>query len=117
MSSTAASPCGTGWRWAMIDPLRRLFGPRLRVRVTILGVVDHFMVRWEGEVRLHSPATVRDALRAAGRAARADVLGAMSRGAQPSLLLNGQRLAVPDGLDTPVSEGAQIAWLMPMAGG
>lgn len=95
----------------------RLFGTRLTVHVLLLGLVGDRVVRWDGPVRLRAPATVREALRQAGRAAGADLLGALARGMQPALLLDGQRLELETGLDRPVAEGAKLAWLMPMAGG
>jgi hypothetical protein len=98
--------------------ISRLFGPRLTIRVTILGLVGDRVVRWDGPVTLRGPAaTVRQALKAGGRAAGADLLGALDRGAEPSLLLDGRRLDLPADLTAPVVEGASLSWLMPMAGG
>jgi len=97
--------------------LERLFGPRIPLSATILGVVGGRMVQWRGTVRLRPGATVRDGLQAAGRAARVDLLAALADGAEPSILLNGARLTLPDGLAAPVDHGATLTWLMPMAGG
>jgi hypothetical protein len=95
----------------------RLFGPRVTVRVTILGMVGDRMVRWDGPVTVREPATVELVLRAAGRAAGADLAGALAGGMQPALLLDGQRLELPADLAARVAPGARVSWLMPMAGG
>lgn len=97
--------------------ISRLFGPRLTIQVTILGQVGNRLVRWEGPVRLRGPADVRNALRAAGDAARIDLLGALGAGMEPTLLLDGRRLELPLALAAPVAGGAKLAWLTPMSGG
>jgi hypothetical protein len=94
-----------------------LFGRRLRIRVTILGIVGDRVVRFDAPVSLRGPVTVGGALRAAGRSAQADLLGALAGGAYPSVLLNGERLDLPQGLVIPVTEGDHLTWLMPIAGG
>lgn len=75
------------------------------------------MVRWEGRVRLPAGADLRTALSAAGRAARADLLGALANGAQPSILVDGNRVELPEDLSRIVDADSSISWLMPMAGG
>ncbi|HYF94070.1 MAG TPA: hypothetical protein VD969_17785 [Symbiobacteriaceae bacterium] len=97
--------------------LDRLLGRRVTVTVRILGQVGGRMVRWDGQVRLREPASVGAVLARAGKAAGADLLGALQQGDQPALLLNGRRLDLPSGLSNPVPDGALISWLMPMAGG
>jgi len=95
--------------------IRRWLGlDRPRVQVTILGVVGGRMIQYTGEVRA---ATVEAALRAAGRAARVDLLGALAAGHQPALLLNGERLDLPEALTRQTENAATLSWLMPMAGG
>jgi len=98
----------------MID---RLFGPRVTVAVSITGYIEGQRVRWSGSVRLRAPATVGDALRAAGKAARVDLVRALERGEQPILLLDGMRLEAPLGLGQTLKEGMSLNWLQPMVGG
>lgn len=97
--------------------LSRLFGARVTVAVRILGQVGGQMVRWEGEVRVKAPASIKTVLEAAGRAAGVDLTAALQAGDQPAVLLNGRRLELPADLAAPVADGARVAWLMPMAGG
>ncbi len=97
--------------------LDRLFGPRIRLSVSILGVVGNRMIQWRGQVRLRKGATVRDGLRAAGRSAGVDLLGALGEGVEPSILLDGTRLALPEELSRCVDDEMTLTWLMPMAGG
>lgn len=97
--------------------LERLFGARLSIHVTILGIVRDRVVRFDGSVAVRGPATVGGALVEAGRVAQADLVGALESGAHPSVLLNGERLDLPGGLATPVTEGDRLSWLMPIAGG
>jgi molybdopterin converting factor small subunit len=98
----------------MID---RLFGPRITVAVSILGVVGGRMVRWRGTVHLRGRTDVRRVLRAAGSLAGVDLAGEAGLEPGPNLLLNGRRLELPGELSAPVADGAQLAWLTPMAGG
>lgn len=95
----------------------RIFRPRIAVQVVVMGMVDRHLVRFQGVVKVAVPATVGDGLKAAGRAAGVDLLGAISKGDQPVILLDGFRLDLPDGLTTPLKDGASLSWLLPMAGG
>lgn len=98
--------------------LSRLFARRrLTVSVQVLGLVGPHMVRWSGHVAVAAPADVRAVLRAAGKAAGADLLGALAGGMQPAVLLDGRRLSLPQELATTVDDGARLSWLLPMAGG
>lgn len=97
--------------------IERLFGPRVQVTVSVTGYIEGKRVRWSGAVRLRAPATVAQALRAAGRAAGVDLAGALDRGEQPIVLLDGMRLEMPEGLGQPLSEGMSLNWLQPMVGG
>lgn len=106
--------CGPVWR--RLSMISWLFGRRITVHGTVLGVVGDRMVRWDGAVRLRTPATVEDALRALGKAAGADLLGALALG-QPAVLLNGRGLTLPDDLAAPLGPGDTLSWLMPLAGG
>jgi hypothetical protein len=97
--------------------LSRLFARRATITVQVLGQVGRHMVRWTGPVRVSTPADVKAVLHAAGRAAGADLLGALAAGMQPALLLDGRRLDLPADLTAPVADGSRLSWLMPMAGG
>ncbi|MFZ5814764.1 MAG: hypothetical protein ACOY93_05625 [Bacillota bacterium] len=94
-----------------------LFGRRITVAVRIIGVVGDRVVRWEGRVRIAVGSDLRTALRAAGRAAGVDLLKAMAEGPEPTILLEGVRVELPEGLSRNVDADSSIAWLMPMAGG
>jgi|GEM_PF-5111148 len=97
--------------------IERLLAPRLTVQATVLGVVGGRMVRWNGQINVKGPADVRRALAAVGRAAGVNLLKALTAGDQPALLLDGDRILFPSGLDQPVKQGSRLSWLMPMAGG
>ncbi|HYF78132.1 MAG TPA: hypothetical protein VD973_13410 [Symbiobacteriaceae bacterium] len=97
--------------------LKALFGPKVTVKVRILGLVGDRMVHFDGQICLRGTPDVHQVLRAAGRAAGVDLLAALDAGAEPSIMLSGERLDLPADLTRPVPDGAQIAWLMPMAGG
>lgn len=97
--------------------ISRLFGPRITVTVRVLGQVGEQMVRWEGTVSLKGPATLATVLAAAGRLAGVDLNRALAQGAQPALVVNGRRVDLEGGLTQTVTDGAEISWLMPMAGG
>ncbi|MFZ5826360.1 MAG: hypothetical protein ACOY94_18865 [Bacillota bacterium] len=94
-----------------------LFGPRITVQVRVLGVVGAHVVRWEGQVRLPAGSDLRTALAHAGRAARVDLAGALDEGADPTILVNGDRVQLPEGLSKVVDADSAITWLMPLAGG
>lgn len=97
--------------------LSRLFAPRITVSVRILGLVNGQMLHWEGAVKLKSPADLRGVFAAAAKKAGVDLLGAIDAGAQPALLIDGQRHELPSALSQPVPDGARVSWLLPMAGG
>lgn len=97
--------------------LRAIFGASVTVSVRILGLVGDRMVHFDGQVRLRGTPDVTAVLKTAGRAAGVDLLAALAAGAEPTIMLNGERLDLPAGLTRPVPHGSQIAWLMPLAGG
>ncbi|MDF2629987.1 MAG: hypothetical protein K0R39_3818 [Symbiobacteriaceae bacterium] len=97
--------------------LERLLGPRVTVAVRVIGVVGDRVVHWAGQVHLRGTPDLLRVLRAAGKEAGADLIGAIAAGAQPAILLSGERLDLPADLARPIRHGAQITWLMPMAGG
>lgn len=89
---------------------------RLRVRVLVRGVVGRQLIRWEGTVTLPAGATLGDVLRRAGPACGADLRAAVQR-QNPVLMVDGDRVEVPEGLGRAVADGAEVTWLMPMGGG
>lgn len=97
--------------------LDRLFGPRTRVSVLVTGIADGRMVRHRCVLSLRGEVTVQRVLQAAGRSAGVDLLAALVRGEQPVVLLGGRRLELPDQLGDGVADGAELSWLLPMAGG
>lgn len=97
--------------------LEALFGPRVTVGVRVLGLVGDRMVHFDGQVRLRGAPDLHAVLKAAGRTAGVDLIAALAAGAEPAIMLNGERLDLPADMARPVSHGSQIAWLMPMAGG
>lgn len=100
----------------MLDRMRERFRPR-RIRVTVLGMVGDRVVRADETLTLRGALTVQGALQAAGRRTGVDLVGVLQAGAEPTLMLNGERLTLPDDLVRPVPDGAHVSWLMPMAGG
>lgn len=97
--------------------IRRLFGRRVTLQVTVAGLVGQHMVHWNGAVHLRGRPDVRAALRAAGREAGVDLLGVLAEGGEPVVLLDGLRIDLPADLVRPVADGVRLSWLQPMVGG
>jgi len=93
-----------------------MFWRRRQVRVVIRGMVGRTLVRWQGTLSVPDGATLAEVLRRAGRACGAD-LAHDARHRNPVLMLNGDRLDLPEALDQPVPAGAELVWLMPLTGG
>lgn len=70
-----------------------------------------------GAARAASPLTLKSALQEGGKALGFDILKAIRRGAQPVIMINGNRVDLPAGLDTGLQPGDQISVISPLGGG
>lgn len=67
--------------------------------------------------RAAPPMTLKLALQEGGKALGFDILQAIRRGAQPVIMINGNRVDLPAGLDADLEEGDQISVISPLGGG
>ena len=102
----------------MIDRLRALLGPKIRVHVLVKGRVGAGWVDIDRSVSLPEGATLGDLLVAAERRGvpiRAALAG--SPHLRDTLMLNGERCPVADNRARALADGDRVYLLAPLAGG
>ena len=91
------------------------------VRARIAGIIEGDPVNAEGEIEMKDGATVKKFLKQAdgkmGFKKPKYFRLSLKQGIAPTMLLNGDRLDMREGLKTILTEGDEVTVLLPMAGG
>ena len=93
----------------------------MKIRIRLLGFLEGQSVHWEGTVEVGQPSTVNKLLKQADRSSdfksRPVFQTVFKQKRPPSVMVNGDPLPLPEGLETVLSEGDEITILTPLAGG
>jgi molybdopterin converting factor small subunit len=91
------------------------------IQTRILGLIDGRSVNLSGTVRLRSGDTAEHLFRRAdhelGLTRDKPFRRAFRQGIRPTILLNGERLEMPDGKDRVLHNGDQLSLLLAVGGG
>ncbi len=90
----------------------------MEVQFSIHGPLAGRIIRMNTSVHLHDSATLTDLLEVVGQKIGVDILTQLSEGNEfPVILLSGENLALPAGLEQPLQDGDEVAILQAIAGG
>ena len=90
----------------------------MEVHFSIHGPLAGRVIRMNTSVNLQNNATLTDLLKVVGRNIGIDLLAQLSEGNEfPVILLSGQNLELPAGLEQSLQDGDEIAILQAIAGG
>ncbi len=97
--------------------------PRSNIRITarVVGHIDGESVNASGVVELNAGGTIRDLLKQADRALgvkkQKPFKRAFRQGVRPVVLLNGDRIELPEENDRVLSDGDEVSIILTLAGG
>lgn len=89
----------------------------MRVRLSVRGFFGQRFLERELSLELKTGASLADLLAEAARRTRDRVFSELPLLSGPSLLRNGERVPLPEGLESLLDDGDEVAILAPLAGG
>jgi len=90
----------------------------MEIQFSIHGPVAGRVIRMNTSVNLHDKATLTDLLEVVGNNIGVDILAQLSGGNEfPVILLSGENLELPAGLEQQLQDGDEVAILQAIAGG
>jgi len=91
------------------------------IKIHVAGIFDDKPVFVEGEIELKDDALLRDLFKKADKALgfkdRKYLRQVLSMAVPPTVLLNGDRLDLPEGFGHGLKDGDEVSLLSPIAGG
>ncbi len=94
---------------------------KMIIRVRIAGIIDCIPVHAEGDVKLKDGATLKKFFKEAdkqmGFKKEKYFKKILKQGVEPTILLNGDRIDLPEGFKQILSDGDDMSVVLPMAGG
>ena len=90
----------------------------MEIQFSIHGLLAGRVIRMNTNVNLPNKATVTDLLKVAGNNIGVDILAQLAGGKEfPVILLSGENLELPAGLEQPLQDGDEVTILQAIAGG
>ena len=93
----------------------------MKIRIRLFGVIEGKPIHAEGELALSKGRSLKKILKQADTVLGLEKPGTLRKilkpGAQAALLLQGDPLPFPEGLDYQPADGDEITILLPLAGG
>ena len=92
----------------------------MKIYVQIAGLIEGDSVHGEKEVELKKGSTIRDVLKIGDKQFKFKKKYfklLLKQGRLPTILINGDRVDLPEGYSMPLNDGEKLSVLLPMSGG